>query len=366
MHIRQLGILERDLWDAFVAQEPQFALMQSWDWGVFKEKLGWKAFRIAVEAEGQIVAGAQMLIKPLPGSLASLAYIPRGPVGNWLDEGILPALLDALHRLARSQQAIFLKIEPPLLNDPAIAQILQQHQFKPSSYTNQPRSTIILDLKQDLDGISQQIRKRIREYIRFSANHGVTLRLGGQEDLPAFFDLIKITAEREQFIPRLREYYDLQWQTFSKNGQAVLLMAYYQEQLLAVHMAFRFGEHAAYFHGGSRLDFRQLRPNHFLVWEAVKWAKAQGCGTYDLWGIPDEIGQIVSNGEPPPVPDRTDGLWGVYHFKSGFSKNIIGYIGAYDFVYIPALYPLLANKFINGYMFEQFAAWMDKFRHKER
>ena len=37
----------------------------------------------------------------------------------------------------------------------------------------------------------------------------------------------------------------------------------------------------------------------------MKWAKAQGYATYDMWGAPDRF-------------DESDSLWGVYQFKRGF------------------------------------------------
>jgi peptidoglycan pentaglycine glycine transferase (the first glycine) len=353
---------KRREWDAFLAQEPSFAILQSWRWGEFKEKSGWKVFRVAVEEQGRIVAGAQILIKQLLSTLASVAYIPRGPVGNWLDANIAPILLSELHRIAQLHRAIFLKIEPPLLNNPTAVKLLEGFHFLPSPRTNQPSATIIVDLDMDMDNIMQQMRKRTREYIRYSARKGIIVRIGDFEDLPEFTRIMRITAQREHFIPRTRAYYEDEWKAFCDLNQTVLLLAYYEDQLLAVHMAYRFGEHAAYFHGGSSKAFAELRPNSLLVWEAIKWAKAQGCRTYDLWGIPFEVGGAVSEGKESPIPERTDDLWGVYHFKRGFSKNIVGYVGSWDFVYNPILYPLITNRFINEETFNGFLAVIDSLR----
>jgi peptidoglycan pentaglycine glycine transferase (the first glycine) len=350
----------RDEWDAFLAKEPSFALLQSWGWGDFKEKSGWKAFRVAVEEQGRIVAGAQILIKPLLSTLASVAYIPRGPFGNWLNEDMATILLSELHHIAQLHRAIFLKIEPPLLKNPTAVGLLEGLHFSSSFLTNQPSATIIMDL--DMDNVMQQMRKRTCEYIRYSARNGVSVRIGGFEDLLEFTRIMRITAQREHFVPRTRAYYEDEWQTFSDLKQTVLLMAYYQDQLLAVHMAYRFGEHAAYFHGGSSKAFKELHPNSLLAWEAIKWAQSQGCKTYDLWGIPDEVGWAVSEGKEPPIPDRTDALWGVYHFKRGFSKNIVGYVGSWDYVYNPILYPLITNRFLNVETFDGFLALIDSLR----
>lgn len=359
MRVAYITADRREEWNAFVAHEPSFALLQSWEWGQFKEKLGWKAYRIAVEEQGQIVASAQMLIKLVPLGLVSMAYVPRGPVGDWLDEGITSQLLSELHRVARHHRAVFLKIEPPLLNDPVTCQILQRHHFRASSYTNHPRATIIVDLTQNLDHILKQMRKKTRQYIRRAARKGVTVRIGGREDLPAFYNLMQITGRRAGFPPRVHDYHEHQWRTFADNNQTVLFMAFYQDQLLAVRTAYYFGNHAAEFHAGSLSEYTNLRPNYLLVWEAIKWAKAQGCDTFDLWGIPDEVGQAVYEGKEPPKPNRTDGLWGVYRFKRGLSKNIVYYIGAYDYVYSPLLYALITNRFLNRNTLDRIAAWMD-------
>jgi peptidoglycan pentaglycine glycine transferase (the first glycine) len=138
-------------------------------------------------------------------------------------------------------------------------------------------------------------------------------------------------------------------------------MAHYQDRLLAVRTAYCFGQHAAEFHAGSMDHPLNLAPNYLLVWEAIKWAKAQGCSTYDLWGIPDEIGWVISEGDDMPEPVRADGMWGVYQFKRGFGKNIVSYIGAYDYVYGNSLYALASNRVITAYL-DWVTAWMDWLR----
>lgn len=353
---------ERQQWNDFVAEAPDFSLLQSYEWGEFKEQLGWKAIRLAARQEGRITAAAQLLIKPAPLGLFSVGYVPRGPLVDWEDRTTTTALLEALHGESRRHRAIFTKIEPPVLHSTEAHGCLQQYGFRASPYANQPRATIAVDLTQDLDTILLQMRKQTRRDIRRAGRKGVTVRRGSLEDLPAFYKLMEITGQRGEFSPRMREYYRHEWQTFARSKQSVLLMAFYQDQLLAMQMAYYFGKHAAAFHGASSREHTKLCPNHLLVWEAIKWAKALGCETYDLWGIPPEVGQAVHEGREPPTPRRTDGLWGVYHFKSGFSKDIVYYVGAYDSVYFPFLYRLITNKFLNPNRLDQIAVWLDTLR----
>jgi lipid II:glycine glycyltransferase (peptidoglycan interpeptide bridge formation enzyme) len=75
----------------------------------------------------------------------------------------------------------------------------------------------------------------------------------------------------------------------------------------------------------SRDLHRDKMPNYLLQWEAMRWARAQGCTTYDLWGAPDEASE-------------DDPLWGVYRFKSGFGAQVLRTIGAWDLPKRPLLY----------------------------
>ena len=90
-------------------------------------------------------------------------------------------------------------------------------------------------------------------------------------------------------------------------------------------LLFRFGQTAWYFYGASADAHREKMPAYLLQWEAIRWAKAQGCSRYDLWGAPDVLAE-------------SDPLWGVYRFKEGFGGRWVQGIGAWDFPIFPSLY----------------------------
>jgi lipid II:glycine glycyltransferase (peptidoglycan interpeptide bridge formation enzyme) len=359
MQVEQIAASGRGEWNAFAARQPSFGLLQSWEWGEFKERLGWKPLRIAVKQNGDLVAGAQILVKSSVPGLPGVAYIPRGPIGKWLDTEIADRFLPELHQLASSHRAAFLRIEPPLSSEPGFDETLRRHGFKPSCHSRQPRCTIILDLNQDPDALLMQMRKKTRQYIKKAVREGVSVRQGRGEDLTAFYELMRATSRRKRIAHRSREYYDSAWEIFSQQNQTALLMAFHEDELLAARTVYRFGSHAAEFHAGSSDDAATMNPDYLLVWEAMKWAQAQGCSTYDLWGIPNEIGVAPSGEDDIPEPHRTDGMWGVYQFKRGFGTNIVCYVGTYDYVYKPVLYGLTANRFVNTDALDRVAAWLD-------
>jgi peptidoglycan pentaglycine glycine transferase (the first glycine) len=365
MQIRHVTPDRREEWNQFVIQEPSFALLQSWEWGEVKEKLGWEAIRIAVEQQGSIVAGAQMLVKYFPTRLASMAYIPRGPIGDWLNPEITAGLLSELNRVAHSHRAVSLTIEPPVLNNPTIDSLLREHGFRVGLQCNQPRSTIIMDLTPSLEDILAQMRKSTRRKVQSAARKGIVVRMGDRQDLPEFYRLMQITAQRAQFPVRSLDYYQQEWETLDDCKHALLLLAFYEDKPVAAHIAYAFGEHVAFFHQASSGEYGNLNPNSLLVWEQIKWAKSMGIRTYDFWGIPDEVGQSVTEEDDAAGTESTDGLWGPYRFKRGFSKNIVCYAGAYDRFCAPMLGQLVSTSanLLKSDAFDRAIVWLDTVRH---
>ena len=104
-----LKIEDRRPWNAFLLQKGGH-LLQSYEWGEFKSRFGWRASRVALEEGGQIIAGVQVLVRNLP--LGSLAYVPRGPVVDPQEGETLGKLWAQLHILARQEGSVFLRLEP--------------------------------------------------------------------------------------------------------------------------------------------------------------------------------------------------------------------------------------------------------------
>jgi lipid II:glycine glycyltransferase (peptidoglycan interpeptide bridge formation enzyme) len=335
--VNVLNATAREQWNSFVSRWPDFELMQSYEWGEFKQSLGWKVVRLVVERDGQWIAGAQMLIKPLLSGLISIVYVPRGPLLDWKDKAVVQTLLSSMHSLARQHRAIVLKIEPPIRYSPDMRQIFQSLGFRRSHFDNQPRCTMWIDLTFDLDTLFARMHKTTRYNIRFSARQGVTVYKATVSDLDTFYHLLELTATRSGFPVRSREYYRQEWDALAPHGYLELFLARYQDEILAVRIPAIFGNKAATLHSASSDAYRELKPNELLMWESLRWAKSQGCTIYDVWGIPDQVGEHLYKGYPLPEEPR-GGLWGVYNFKRGFGGDVVYYVGAYDSVYSPFWY----------------------------
>jgi peptidoglycan pentaglycine glycine transferase (the first glycine) len=345
---------DREGWNRLVERAPAFSLMQTYEWGEFKEAEGWRPYRLAVARGKELIAGAQLLIRPLLGGVFSVAYVPRGPVAKPEDTAALEILFPAMHNLSRTHRALFLKIEPSWEHDLSTSKSLERYGFRASRHTNQPRASIVIDLTSEPEDLLSQMSRSARYNIGLASRKGVTVEEGSEADLAVFYRLLHETAERNRFPIPPFDYYQREWSTFSKRGRAILLLAKYDGQTLGARMAFACGEQAADLLGASSGELGHLKANHLLVWEAMRWAQQLGCRTYDLWGIPDQVGELHVQGEEIPT-DAQGGLWGVYQFKRGFGGRVVYYVGAYDYVYSRPLYAILVDGLLRRSSVDQLA-----------
>lgn len=320
-----MAILTAGEWEQFTQTDPTTHILQTGPWGELKAGFGWSPRFIRV---GQI--GAMVLFKRLPLGM-SVAYIPRGPVGigNW--SNLWPAVDD----LCRQEKAVFLRVEPDLLEPVSEISIDQQLPgFEPSMATIQPPRTIFINLDPAEEELLKQMKSKTRYNIRLAKRKGVEVHQSA--DVEAFHSMSLTTGQRDEFGVHSLAYYQRVYDLFSPEGECVLLIAKYEGKPLAGMMAFAHGETAWYFYGASTNQERNRMPTYLLQWEAIRWAKQKGCRVYDMWGVPD----FPKDELEAQFMDRSEGLWGVYRFKRGFGGKVSRTIGAWDRVYRPLLYKL--------------------------
>ncbi|MDM8519988.1 peptidoglycan bridge formation glycyltransferase FemA/FemB family protein [Anaerolineales bacterium HSG6] len=354
----------RARWNGFVSTMSNAHLMQGYEWGRFKTQSGWKLQRVGVEKDGDIVAGAQILFRKLPGVPYTLAYLSKGPLINlplMTDEQyvISQKLWQTIHQASRQQQAIFLMTEPNFPDAFHIRQYLHQLGFQTSDHTNHPHSTIIVDLNHDEATLLKNMRKKTRQLIRKAGRNGVTIVEGDEQDLAEFYQVIQTTANLKNIPSHQYDFYHQVWQTYQPNDAVKLFFAKHDGQTVATKMVFRFGERSLHLWGGTTRQGRAMQASYLIQWEALKWAKQQGCQQADLWGIPDEVGRLLKKSENPPKDKRND-LWGIYLFKRGFGGQVESYVGTYNYVYKPMLYRL-ADQF-RHFSVDSLSTWVERLR----
>jgi lipid II:glycine glycyltransferase (peptidoglycan interpeptide bridge formation enzyme) len=309
-------------WEEFLRGCPEVHLLQTAAWGRLKARFGWEAHPVASGGVGALILFRQVI----PG--VTIAYIPRGPAAR---PGVEPwraaDFWQEVDAVCRRFGAVFVKLEAdtvtPLPPPPG---------WRSSAQTIQPPRTLIVDLTGDEAGILARMKQKTRYNLRLAEKKGVVV--SPSADLNAYQALAERTARRDGFSVHSREYYAAAFELFAAQSACTLLMASYQDKLLAGLLAFAWGRRAWYLYGASSDEHRDLMAPYLLQWEAMRWARAKGCTEYDLWGVPDADLETLE----AQFTARADGLWGVYRFKRGFGGELRRAPGAWDRVYNPVLY----------------------------
>ena len=324
-------------WDRFCLSRPDGHVLQTSAWAELKTEFGWQAERLALREGERLFSGAQVLFRPVILGW-TIAYVPKGPLSDFSQEACQP-LFAALHERCRARRAFALKIEPDQFWSSDLVAQLSASGFRPSQQTIQPPRTVHIDLRDSEEQILKRMKSKTRYNIRLAERKGVQVREGTTADVDTFNRLMAVTAERDAFGIRSPEYYARAYGLLADQGMAVLFVASCEGQPVAGLMAFACGQRAWYMYGASSDEHRDKMPNYVLQWAAIRWAKARGCHTYDLHGVPDHEEKVLEES----FAGRSDGLWGVYRFKRGFGGQLVRYVGAFDYIYSRPLYWLYSR-----------------------
>lgn len=329
-------------WQAALARLPNAHALQSWAWGQFKARWGWEAMPLTMAVAGnhwETIAAALVLKRRIPRLPFCVLYVPKGPAFDYHDQALRRQVLGRLEQMAKRERAIFIKIDPEIARSwglegervsplgSAVMRELSARGWLPSEEQVQFRNTVELPLAGTEEGLLAAMKQKTRYNIRLAERRGVEVRPGTPADFPTIVDMYQETAARDGFTVRPPAYYLDGWQALYDAGMAYPLMAEVEGQPVAAIIIVRFGARAIYMYGASRSEARERMPNYLLQWEAIRWARAQGCEVYDFWGAPDEF-------------DEGDRMWGVWRFKAGFNGEVVRFIGAWDYPARPILYRL--------------------------
>ena len=320
-------------WNRFVSGCPAGDFMQAWEWGDLKARTGWTPLRLALERDGGLVAGMQILQRQAPGGRC-LFYAPRGPLAPPERPELLAELLAEARQLGRARRALALKIDPALPEPHAafVADLWRLGLRPAPNMTHfggvQPRYVMKVDLAPTPDDLLASFHTKWRYNIRLAQKKGVTIRVGGRDDLPAFYEVLQETCRRDGFSVRALSYYEDLWDLVLAPGLGGLFLGSVGEELICGAITLALGPQAWYVYGASSNRLRNTMPNHLLQWEMMQWAQARGCTVYDMRGVARESGGA----------DEGGGLHGLNRFKRGFGAQYVEYVGEFDLVYAPWWY----------------------------
>ncbi|MBA3533026.1 MAG: peptidoglycan bridge formation glycyltransferase FemA/FemB family protein [Ardenticatenales bacterium] len=305
-------------WEQSAQTLPLHHILQAWAWGEFKARWGWRATRL-LWRDGQPVAAAQLLRRPIPRTPFGIGYVSKGPLLDPENPGLAAQVLNGIEAEAQRQRCLFVKIDPDVLASCSpFVSLLERRGWRRGDYIQFP-NTGTIDLRPDEEALLANMKSKTRYNVRLAERRSVEVRLGRADEFGHFYQMYAETSARDGFLIRPRDYYLDLWRDFHARGLAEMLLACVDGEAVAGLILFYFGSRAWYFYGASTEKERAAMPNYALQWAAIQRAKAHGATEYDLWGAPDRL------------DDPEDGMAGVWRFKTGFDAQFREQIGAWDF-----------------------------------
>ncbi|MFD7712718.1 lipid II:glycine glycyltransferase FemX [Streptomyces sp. NPDC059785] len=355
LRLREIG---REEHLAFVADRPSVSHLQVPSWGGVKPD--WRAVSVGWyddDRGGALVGAGLVLLRPLPGLKRYFAYLPEGPAIDW-EAADLGRWLDPLLAHLKGLGAFSVRMGPPVvarrwsagavragLADPgarrlgdieptrrdpraaAVADRLRRAGWRRSEpghgdgfAAGQPRHVFQVPLAgRSLDEVERGLGQQWRRNIRKAEKAGVKVVQGDREDLAAFHELYRETAERDRFLPRPLGYFRRMWAelTAEDPDRMRVYLAHHDGEVGAAATMLTVGDHVWYSYGASSSRKREVRASNALQWRMLSDAHAKGARVYDLRGITDSL-------------DEDDPLTGLLRFKAGTGGEAVEYLGEWD------------------------------------
>lgn len=314
---RAWPVTDATAWDAFVEAAEHRAFPQLWAWGELRREAGWRPLRLAVGTHpDHPQAGVQLLLRRVPLTGWSLAYAPRGPVGDLDQPAPRDALVAGLRALSADERIGRVRADPEATSDEPYGASLLAAPWREAPKV-QPPTTRLIDLTQPEGELWSALARKHRQYVSKAGREGVTVEqldpgadpAAAMAALADFDRIYRQTGERAGFAVRIPTYYQRLWATFGGAGRARLFFAVADGERVATLLHLVCGDRIAEVYGGMTERGAASRANYLLKWEAIRAAQAEGLRTYDLWGL---------------------ATGGIRKFKEGFGGMEVTWVGARD------------------------------------
>jgi lipid II:glycine glycyltransferase (peptidoglycan interpeptide bridge formation enzyme) len=341
-------------WDAFLAETPGGQHVQTSLWARVKAVLGWRATRVVVTHEQQIVGGLQLLTRRTP-LLGTIGFVSKGPLVAVDDPAVVELAFRELDQITKSERIRYVMVQPPN-SGLAWEHALSARGFRASCIEVAPRATVQIDLRPHTDQLLAAMRKSTRKCLRRS-QPGLIAREGTGADLPVFYRLLSATSQRQGFRLFSENYFAEMWRILQPPGYARLFLVEYQGEPVAAQLVVPFGDTVIAKNSGWSGQHGNLAPNQLLDWTTIQWSKFHGYHYYDLEGIKLKVAQsLLETGTVDDEVRRSPAF-----YKLGFGGQLVILPPAYDRLRNPVLnrayhfvYPRIADwpitrRLLHGY-----------------
>lgn len=230
-------------YEEFVKNHNKSHFLQSYAWGEFsKKEKNLIPHYVGLEDEKEnLVATALLLEKKLPLGLCYF-YIPRGFVLDYSNETVLKELTLELKKYSKKKKAIFFKIDPDIIyssedilgnkiieNQNKELELLKKLGYKHLGFTKnfetmQPRYTFRINMDKPWEEIENNFSKTTKQRIKKAEDLFVEVKVGKEEDINSFYNLMILTENRKDFITHNEQYYKSLYEIWNQDNSCNLFL----------------------------------------------------------------------------------------------------------------------------------------------
>ncbi len=367
--------------------------MQSASWGqVCKKGKNLIPHYVGLKDNNQLVAATLLLQKKLFLGY-SYFYAPRGYIIDFNNSSLLTHFTKCLKSYAKKNKSIFIKIDPDIelhhiddnglpiddgYNNYSLIKLLKQLGYKHLGFNkgfehNQPRYTFRLNMDKPFEEIKANFHPTTRKILNKNNPYNLEIKYGTGKDIKNFWKLMKITANRNDFVSNVYQYYynfynilhkhnmsDLYYITIDikkiikttnimitetkkeiKNTNNINIkndlinkleklqsnlksFKNYQQEyennlLISAIITAKFNDKVWTIHGGNHNAFKELNANYILYYQVLLDAYNNGYKIFDFFGTTGN-------------PNSNDNIAGIHLFKKRFGGRYIEFIGEFDLI----------------------------------
>lgn len=304
--------------------------LQSWQWGEFRKKTGVEVERIGFFRSGKLEKGIQVTFHPIPMIGKTAGYFPKG----YMPDG---DQLSALKQIGEKHNALFIKMEPNVdqkVGVPSAHKQIKEFLEENGAVAGKPlftRYSFQLDLTKPDDQLFSNLESKTRYNVNLAYRKGVKIiEDTSKEGMEKYIEILEETTKRQGFYAHTPEYFRKMWDEVGDSGMIKIFHAVYENTILTTWVMFIFNDVLYYPYGASRSVHRNVMASNLMMWEMIRYGKAQGCKSFDMWGA---LG---------PNADKNDPWYGFHKFKKGYGGELMEFIGTFDLIFDQNIYKLFS------------------------
>ncbi|SEN00839.1 lipid II:glycine glycyltransferase FemX [Lihuaxuella thermophila] len=365
-----VSLVDRTEYLNFVQTEPYRNFLQYPSWADLKAQWRWQHELLGwFTDDGEMVGGAVILYRKVPGLNKFLAYIPRGPLINWFSGLELKQWFYPLFHHLKQRHVFSVKMDPPLvrrlwsartiresirdfqthgLKNKRLTDIRPDEVFNDVEYvrqeltemgwkentgqdsfdTVQPQYIFRLNMQgKSLEQIFSEFDPLWQQRIHRAESEGIIVQTGTEQDLPEFHRLMAEAARREQTNVRDITYFETMFETLLEEHpeRLRLYLAKKEETLLSAALAVRVDGRTCDLYSAKDGSHADDPSPYLLRWRMIQDAYEQGDHIYDFRGVSTTL-----NEQNP--------LYELLQFKMGFNGEACELMGEWDYPVIPMLH----------------------------